>query len=252
MSRQEFYRRQYRQLNPQWQDSVALHRAAVDRATSVQTSILDLGCGSADALAQVYRKARSVYGIDTDIHALQRNPAIQHKLAASGARLPFADATFDVIVLTWVLEHLERPELVFREISRALRPGGNVFFLTPNAWNYNVWIIRMVPNRLHEFFARRLYGRRECETYPVHYRMNTVKQIDAVMGTCGLVRKALILNDDPSYMSFNNPLFACACLLEHVLDRMFRNAARVHLIGMYQKPSEPTERNNLCEQPSHA
>ena len=43
-----------------------------------------------------------------------------------------ADSTFDVIVSTEVIEHLENPRAVFREFYRLLRPGGTLLVTTPN------------------------------------------------------------------------------------------------------------------------
>jgi 2-polyprenyl-3-methyl-5-hydroxy-6-metoxy-1,4-benzoquinol methylase len=46
--------------------------------------------------------------------------------------LPVADATFDGIISTEVIEHLENPRAVFREFRRVLRPGGWLVLTTPN------------------------------------------------------------------------------------------------------------------------
>lgn len=46
--------------------------------------------------------------------------------------LPIADASFDFIVSTEVIEHLENPRAVFREFYRLLKPGGKVLLTTPN------------------------------------------------------------------------------------------------------------------------
>jgi 2-polyprenyl-3-methyl-5-hydroxy-6-metoxy-1,4-benzoquinol methylase len=46
--------------------------------------------------------------------------------------LPVADATFDGVVSTEVIEHLENPRAVFREFRRVLRPGGWLVLTTPN------------------------------------------------------------------------------------------------------------------------
>lgn len=45
--------------------------------------------------------------------------------------LPFADETFDTVILSDVLEHLAAPHLALAEIARILRPGGVVFLNTP-------------------------------------------------------------------------------------------------------------------------
>jgi SAM-dependent methyltransferase len=50
-----------------------------------------------------------------------------------GEGLPFGDATFDVVVLSEVIEHLLEPELTVWEIARVLRPGGVLVMTTNNA-----------------------------------------------------------------------------------------------------------------------
>lgn len=42
------------------------------------------------------------------------------------------DERFDVIVMGFVLEHVENPELVLRHFSRYLAPGGRCFIAVPN------------------------------------------------------------------------------------------------------------------------
>lgn len=46
-------------------------------------------------------------------------------------RLPVADASFDAILCTEVLEHLDRPEESLRELCRVLRPEGRLFLSVP-------------------------------------------------------------------------------------------------------------------------
>jgi SAM-dependent methyltransferase len=45
-------------------------------------------------------------------------------------RLPLVDRSFDCILLSAVIEHLESPQLTIREAARVLRPGGRVLVTT--------------------------------------------------------------------------------------------------------------------------
>jgi demethylmenaquinone methyltransferase/2-methoxy-6-polyprenyl-1,4-benzoquinol methylase len=43
-----------------------------------------------------------------------------------GERLPFADATFDALTVTYLLRYVDDPEAVVAELVRVVRPGGTV------------------------------------------------------------------------------------------------------------------------------
>jgi SAM-dependent methyltransferase len=53
------------------------------------------------------------------------------RLVADGHMLPFADETFDAVLVQAVLEHVLTPQTVVEEIYRVLRPGGLVYADTP-------------------------------------------------------------------------------------------------------------------------
>lgn len=52
-------------------------------------------------------------------------------ITASG-KLPYADATFDLVVSMDVIEHVPDPAPWCSELTRVLRPGGALFLTTPN------------------------------------------------------------------------------------------------------------------------
>lgn len=235
MNKQEHYRTLYKKSKPDWTDSMTIFRNIIDDFSNENTKILDIGCGHGDFLKKIHDKTQESYGIDPDEDALNKNNFIKHKKVADACSLPFENNFFDLIVSAWVLEHISDPLSAFKEINRVLKPGGKVVFLTPNALNYNVWLIRIIPERFHDYFTKKLYNRKENDTYPKKYKVNTPNKIEKILSESGLNKSEIIINGDPSYISFNAPTFFFAKILESILDLSFLKSAKVHLIGVFNK-----------------
>lgn len=103
-------------------------------AAESDSRTLEVGCGAGNILAQVPSAQRT--GIDLSDHLLQiarHNCGPRVELRKGNAEeLPFADASFDRIFCTEVIEHVQHPERVLREITRVLRPGGRAVVSLPN------------------------------------------------------------------------------------------------------------------------
>ena len=235
MSRQEFYRQEYRRMNHNWEDSVSIYRNYIDRNTHEATRILDFGCGHVDFMKSIYSRTPYVYGIEPNKYTLRKNITIKNKVAGLAEHIPFPDNFFDLAVSAWVVEHIDDTNNVFRDIYRVLKHGGKLIFLTPNSWNYITWINRAIPNSMHDFLTRKLYGREEKDTYPIRYKMNSAARIDTVLSKLNFKKHEIIFNGDPSYLSFNRILFALSCFIERILDIDRFKPAKVHIIGVYRK-----------------
>ena len=103
-------------------------------AANVQpgSEVLDVGCGPGHVAGALVESGADVTGIDfstlmIDV-ARRRFPAIRFQ-QADAEELPFADASFDAIVSNFVVHHLARPDVVFGEVRRVLRPGGRFAFV---------------------------------------------------------------------------------------------------------------------------
>ena len=235
MNKQLFYRNKYKNLNPKWIDSSVIYHDQISQYIKNDTKILDVGCGHSSLLADIYAKTPFTYGVDPNSDAVDRNTCINHIEKCFAEEMPFEGNYFDVVVCAWVLEHLENPQATFREIYRVLKPKGKLIFLTPNALNYNVWLIRLVPEKFHEFFTQRLYGRQENDTFSKRYRINSPHKIQNLLSALGFRQRELITNGDPSYLSFNQITFILSVILEKLLDTKLLHRCKVHIIGIYEK-----------------
>lgn len=96
--------------------------------------VLDVGCGIG-ALFPAIGSDR-VVGIDYAFAGLRctrsRHPDARLS-CADGAKLPFADASFDAITAQHIIEHMVDPISTLAEWRRVLCPGGRVVLVTPNS-----------------------------------------------------------------------------------------------------------------------
>ncbi len=123
---------------------------------------LDLGCGTGIALAVLDRLQWSVVGVDVsaDQLALARERADEIGavlLQADGARLPFADATFDAVVSILTHTDFEDARAVFAEVARVLRPGGRFVYIGTHPCFVSPTVERRTgePHLLHPGYRRR-------------------------------------------------------------------------------------------------
>ena len=112
----------YRQL------SAALEYAA---ARYAKGRLVDIGCGTKPWLEIFAPHVDEHIGVD---HADSLHGLAGVDIVAEAYDLPFAGATVDTILLTEVLEHLERPAAALAECARILRPGGHLIATAPFSW----------------------------------------------------------------------------------------------------------------------
>ena len=96
---------------------------------SPEDVILETGCGpgtTASALASFCRRVVAADYMPLAVElARQRNlPSNVDLLCADLAHLPYPGGTFEKIIFSEVVEHLEEPAIVLRELFRVLKPGG--------------------------------------------------------------------------------------------------------------------------------
>ena len=97
-------------------------------------NVLDVGCGEGCISELLARRGCNVWGVDRSAEAVKTAAecAVENGLAidyrvGSAEKLPYEDATFEVVVCIDVLEHVTDVPKVVREMARVLMPGG--FFL---------------------------------------------------------------------------------------------------------------------------
>ena len=99
--------------------------------------LLEVGCGRGELLELAERLGYQVDGCD-----LQRSPALPAHLPLYLGPLrdiPFADETFDCIVMRNVVEHLFDPSEELQACHRLLKPGGWIYIKVPSGDYHHGW-----------------------------------------------------------------------------------------------------------------
>ena len=95
--------------------------------------VLEIGCGPGQLSVRLAGRGLVVTGLDLDPGMIERGDANAERIgpglerptfvAGDVAALPFADASFDLIVSTLSMHHWSDPQAGLAEIARVLRPG---------------------------------------------------------------------------------------------------------------------------------
>lgn len=210
--------------------------------------VLDLGAGSGLVRETRFRGlVDRVYGLDPDPRVLT-NPHLDEARVGFGEEIPFADASFDVVFANNVLEHLQQPELVFREIARVLKPGGRFFAKTPNRWHYVPTIAACTPHWFHQRINQ-LRGRPAADTFPTCYLANTPAAVQTLAAATGLIAgEVRLIEGRPEYLRLSAPTYLAGWLYERAVNRLPGLAAfRVILIAELVKPfdARPAKRDRI-------
>jgi ubiquinone/menaquinone biosynthesis C-methylase UbiE len=225
LDRQNAYRNQYRQMRPGWQPATEAYEAAIRARLKPGMRVLDVGCGRGGVLEQLGADVAYPVGIDPDLESLREHRMpILPRAESNAAAIPFRGACADLVLCSWVVEHLPDPMRVFEEVRRVLRPDGYFIFLTPNATSLPALLNRALHPLQHTLVPR-LYGRAEADTFPLAYRANTPHRITSIARQAGFRVEQLLEIPDPTYFAFTPVLFRLSAMLARITPS-------VHLIGV--------------------
>ena len=117
-------------------DALVARDIALLRRIRPRTPVLDVGCGNGGFVFACTRAGVPAAGIEASSAgaALVRDGGAPVAVG-SGEHLPVASSTLDVVRLKEVLEHVQQPLAMVREMRRVLRPSGVLIAYVPTQWS---------------------------------------------------------------------------------------------------------------------
>jgi SAM-dependent methyltransferase len=231
----------YRKYASGWDNE--LFRAAVLQYAGPGARVLDVGAGVGIVeQMQFKRRVARVCGVDPD-EAVLENPHLDEAHVGCAEQIPYADAEFDLALANNLLEHLESPDLAFREIARVLKPGGLFILKTPNRWHYVPLIALWTPHWFHER-VNEWRGRKAANTFPTRYLVNTPRAVEKHAALAGfVVRSFTLIEGRPEYLRMSVPTYLVGWVYERLVNLVPGMARfRILMISVLQKAACATER----------
>lgn len=118
--------------------------------------LLEVGSGLGHLVGQL-EDAFDTFGLDLNHWAVKQSKSVAHGSAlqtASAQNLPFADGSFNVVIIKHIVEHLPHPEKAIDEIGRVTEKDGTLILATPNLgsllkpWKGDQWIGYQDPTHI--------------------------------------------------------------------------------------------------------
>lgn len=190
--------------------------------------LLEIGCGAGNLLVQAIVPGSYPVALDLSMQALTFVRSRLQEAAfgdgapsgfactqAIGESLPLADGSFDCVLLSEVIEHLDAPQISIREAARVLKPDGRLLVTTPNYrsfWPLMEWAV----DRLN--LAPKMAG----EQHVSHFHPSSLKRM--------LVEAGLEMEYSGSI--YNLSPFLSLVSLEQAKRQLQRELSRRSALGM--------------------
>ena len=119
--------------------------------------IADIGAGTGIIKNELEDKfSKFIVGFELDVPFVVEPGGV---VAADGCQLPVPAATFDLVILNHVYEHVPDPGRLFREAWRVLRPGGAAYVSAGSRFaviepHYRLPFLSWLPRRAADLYLR--------------------------------------------------------------------------------------------------
>lgn len=231
LEKQNAYRRRYAEIRPGWSPATEVYEKLIREHLQAGRRVLDAGCGRGGVLEQLGEAVSYPLGLDPDWESL-----VEHRLpdlprfAGMSDQIGLKHESVDMLLSSWVLEHVQQPERTFAEAARVLKSGGYFMFITPNANSLVAWMNRVL-RPLQAVLVPLLYDREEADTFPVVYRANRRRKLEKLAEGAGFEVVKLLSIKDPTYLAFHPLLFRLNVWLSGLLPEGMAE----HLVGVLRK-----------------
>jgi len=200
--------------------------------------VLDAGCGTGKFFGFDFARLAGCQLVGTDLREdVDANSAMDFCIRSELSRLPFSNASFDVVNCRLVIEHVNFPQVVLREFYRVLKPGGRLAIFTPNLLHYFGVAASLTPHWFHVWFNSRVRGFNRDDTFPTRYRANTRRRLRRLALESGFSRAEITLVEGaPSVLEFNSLLHRMGLGYEWLVNRYdFLSNFRLNIIAVAYK-----------------
>ena len=132
-------------------------RFLVSRIGSTRSLVLDVATGTGLVAREIVDahigRVIGLYRSEPMLRSISSGAAFANVLGRAEA-LPFPDASFDALTVTYLLRYVDDPGATLRELARVVRPGGVVASLefgVPSSsvwhalwWGYTRWVMPLI------------------------------------------------------------------------------------------------------------
>jgi len=147
------------------------------------SDILDVGSGRGDFVISIAMRGGRAIGLEKSptYRALTKEKAAAERLYVTvvdgvGENMPFPDESFDFVNMSEVIEHVDDPGRVLKEVYRVLRARGKAYISIPNRFgmkdpHFHLYGINWLPRFLADPFIGFLAGTKITRTQKLVFKI---------------------------------------------------------------------------------
>jgi len=142
--------------------------ASIKRHAHSPKTLLDIGCGTGYVTAALGRLLNAeAHGADFQA---TNDSGIQYRQLGASTRLPYDDASMDIIVINMVLHHVDDIRAMVHEVGRVLAPDGILYVADHDCWDAIDAMIVDIEHQLYNNTMDRKNNERQSERALKIYR----------------------------------------------------------------------------------